>query len=128
MLADFDGYDLNCFDLETLRRRRVLTADDEAVVELFRQVHPNNFGLKYNSLHDRLILTEGSNENDIYSGKATERLLQIIAESPLCVPIERERAPFYFAEGEASVEGRLCCKASMSFALVDAMEAEGGER
>ena len=88
MLADFDGYDLNCFDLETLRRRQVLTADDEAVVELFRQVRPTNFGLEYNSLHDRLILTEDSDENDIYSGKATERLLQIIAGSPLCIPVE----------------------------------------
>ena len=88
MLADFDGYDLNCFDLETLRRRQVLTADDEAVVELFRQVRPTNFGLEYNSLHDRLILTEDSDENDIYSGKATERLLQTIASSPLCVPVE----------------------------------------
>ena len=88
MLADFDGYDLSCFDLETLRQRQVLTADDEAVVELFRQVRPTNFGLEYNSLHDRLILTEDSDENDIYSGKATERLLQIIAGSPLCIPVE----------------------------------------
>ena len=104
MLADFDGYDLNCFDLKTLRRRRVLTADDEAVVELFRQVHPNNFGLEYNSLHDRLILTEDSDENDIYSGKATERLLQIIAESPLCVPVEDESgvAKITKIEGSAS--------------------------
>lgn len=104
MLADFDGYDLNCFDLKTLRQRRVLTADDEAVVELFRQVHPNNFGLEYNSLHDRLILTEDSDENDIYSGKATERLLQIIAESPLCVPVEDESgvAKITKIEGSAS--------------------------
>ena len=104
MLADFDGYDLNCFDLKTLRRRRVLTADDEAVVKLFRQVHPNNFGLEYNSLHDRLILTEDSDENDIYSGKATERLLQIIAESPLCVPVEDESgvAKITKIEGSAS--------------------------
>ena len=42
--------------------------------------------------------------------------------------LTRERAPFYFAEGEASVNGRLCCKASMSFALVDATETKGGER
>ncbi len=88
MLADFDGYDLSCFDLETLRRRQVLTTDDEAVVELFRQIHPTNFGLEYNSLHDRLILTGDSDENDIYNGKATERLLQIIAGSPLCIPVE----------------------------------------
>ena len=88
MLADFDGYDLSCFDLETLRQRQVLTADEEAVVELFRQIHPTNFGLEYNSLHDRLILTEGADENDICSGKATERLLQIIASSPLCIPVE----------------------------------------
>ncbi len=104
MLADFDGYDLNCFDLKTLRRRRVLTADDEAVVELSRQVHPNNFGLEYNSLHDRLILTGDSDENDIYNGKATERLLQTIASSPLCVPVNDESgvAKITKIEGSAS--------------------------
>ena len=104
MLADFDGYDLNCFDLETLRRRRVLTADDEAVVELFRQVHPNNFGLEYDSQHDQYVPAEGSDESDVYNGKATERLLQIIADSPLCVPVEDEGgvAKITKIEGSAS--------------------------
>ena len=104
MLADFDGYDLSCFDLETLRRRQVLTTDDEAVVELFRQIHPTNFGLEYNSLHDRLILTGDSDENDIYNGKATERLLQTIASSPLCVPVNDESgvAKITKIEGSAS--------------------------
>ena len=88
MLADFDGYDLSCFDLETLRQHQVLTADDEAVIELFRQVHPTNFGLEYDSQHDQYVPAEDSDESDVYNGKATERLLQIIAESPLCVPVE----------------------------------------
>lgn len=104
MLADFDGYDLSCFDLETLRQRQVLTADDEAVVELFRQIHPTNFGLEYDSLHDRLILAEDADENDVYSGKATERLLQTVASSPLCVPVEDESgvAKITKIEGSAS--------------------------
>ena len=32
--------------------------------------------------------------------------------------LTRSRKPFYFASGEASVDGTLCCKAEMSFALV----------
>ena len=104
MLADFDGYDLSCFDLETLRQHQVLTADDEAVIELFRQVHPTNFGLKYDSQHDQYVPAEGSDESDVYNGKATERLLQIIAGSPLCVPVEDESgvAKITKIEGSAS--------------------------
>lgn len=71
MLADFDGYDLSCFDLETLRQHQVLTADDEAVIELFRRVHPTNFGLKYDSQHDQYVPAEDSDESDVYNGKAT---------------------------------------------------------
>ena len=104
MLADFDGYDLSCFDLETLRQRQVLTADDEAVIELFRQVHPTNFGLEYDSQHDQYVPAEGSDESNVYNGKATERLLQIIADSPLCVPVEDEGgvAKITKIEGSAS--------------------------
>ena len=104
MLADFDGYDLSCFDLETLRQHQVLTADDEAVIELFRQVHPTNFGLEYDSQHDQYVPAEGSDESDVYNGKATERLLQIIAGSPLCVPVEDESgvAKITKIEGSAS--------------------------
>jgi len=104
MLADFDGYDLSCFDLETLRQHQVLTADDEAVIELFRQVHPTNFGLEYDSQHDQYVPAEGSDESDVYNGKATERLLQIIADSPLCVPVEDEGgvAKITKIEGSAS--------------------------
>lgn len=48
MLSDFDGCNnANYFDLETLRRRHVLTPDDEAVIDLFRKVDPRNFGLEY---------------------------------------------------------------------------------
>jgi len=104
MLADFDGYDLSCFDLETLRQHQVLTADDEVVIELFRQVHPTNFGLEYDSQHDQYVPAEGSDESDVYNGKATERLLQIIADSPLCVPVEDESgvAKITKIEGSAS--------------------------
>ncbi len=104
MLADFDGYDLSCFDLETLRQHQVLTADDEAVIELFRQVHPTNFGLEYDSQHDQYVPAEGSDESDVYNGKATERLLQIIAGSPLCIPVEDESgvAKITKIEGSAS--------------------------
>ena len=104
MLADFDGYDLSCFDLETLHQHQVLTADDEAVIELFRQVHPTNFGLEYDSQHDQYVPAEGSDESDVYNGKATERLLQIIAGSPLCVPVEDESgvAKITKIEGSAS--------------------------
>ncbi len=104
MLADFYGYDLSCFDLETLRQHQVLTADDEAVIELFRQVHPTNFGLEYDSQHDQYVPAEGSDESDVYNGKATERLLQIIADSPLCVPVEDEGgvAKITKIEGSAS--------------------------
>ena len=104
MLADFDGYDLSCFDLETLRQHQVLTADDEAVIELFRQVHPTNFGLEYDSQHDQYVPAEGSDESDVYNGKATERLLQIIADSPLCAPVEDDGgvAKITKIEGSAS--------------------------
>ncbi len=104
MLADFDGYDLSCFDLETLRQHQVLTADDEAVIELFRQVHPTNFELEYDSQHDQYVPAEGSDESDVYNGKATERLLQIIAGSPLCIPVEDESgvAKITKIEGSAS--------------------------
>jgi len=104
MLADFDGYDLSCFDLETLRQHQVLTADDEAVIELFRQVHPTNFGLEYDSQHDQYVPAEGSDESDVYNGKATERLLQIIAGSPLCVLVEDDGgvAKITKIEGSAS--------------------------
>ena len=104
MLADFDGYDLSCFDLETLRQRQVLTADDEAVIELFRRVHPTNFGLEYDSQHDQYVPAEDSDESDVYNGKATERLLQTIASSPLCAPVEDDGgvAKITKIEGSAS--------------------------
>ena len=104
MLADFDGYDLSCFDLETLRQHQVLTADDEAVIELFRQVYPTNFGLEYDSQHDQYVPAEDSDESDVYNGKATERLLQTIASSPLCAPVEDDGgvAKITKIEGSAS--------------------------
>ena len=108
MLSDFDGCNTNHFDLETLRRRQVLTPDDEAVIDLFRKVDPRNFGLEYD-VERREYVPAGyddwgavefeyderreeyvSSDSAATNGKATEKLLQTIASSPLCVPVEDE--------------------------------------
>ncbi len=108
MLSDFDGCNTSCFDLETLRRRQVLTPDDEAVIDLFRKVDPRNFGLEYDkerreyvpAHHDDWDAIEFeyderqkeyvSSDSAATNGVATEKLLQTIASSPLCVPVEDE--------------------------------------
>ena len=108
MLSDFDGCNTSCFDLETLRRRQVLTPDDEAVIDLFRKVDPRNFGFKYDEElreyvpvhHDDWDAVEFeyderqkeyvSSDSAATNGVATEKLLQAIASSPLCVPVEDE--------------------------------------
>lgn len=108
MLSDFDGCNTSCFDLETLRRRQVLTPDDEAVIDLFRKVDPRNFGLGYDEElreyvpvhHDDWDAVEFeyderqrefvSSDSAATNGIATEKLLQAIASSPLCVPVEDE--------------------------------------
>ena len=109
MLSDFDGCNnANYFDLETLRRRQVLTPDDEAVIDLFRKVDPRNFGLEYD-IKRREYVPAGyddwgavefeyderqgeyiSSDSAATNGVATEKLLQTIASSPLCVPVEDE--------------------------------------
>ena len=108
MLSDFDGCNANHFDLETLRRRQVLTPDDEAVIDLFRKVDPRNFGLEYD-VERREYVPAGyddwsavefeyderreeyvSSDSAATNGVATEKLLQAIASSPLCVPVEDE--------------------------------------
>ncbi|MFC2511279.1 MAG: hypothetical protein ACFNZD_03030, partial [Candidatus Nanoperiomorbus sp.] len=108
MLSNFDGCNANHFDLETLRRRQVLTPDDEAVIDLFRKVDPRNFGLEYD-VERREYVPAGyddwgavefeyderreeyvSSDSAATNGVATEKLLQIIASSPLCVPVEDE--------------------------------------
>ena len=108
MLSDFDGCNTSCFDLETLRRRQVLTPDDEAVIDLFRKVDPRNFGLGYDEElreyvpvhHDDWDAVEFeyderqreyvSSDSAATNGIATEKILQTIASSPLCVPVEDE--------------------------------------
>ena len=92
MLSDFDGCnDANYFDLETLRQRHVLTPDDEAVIDLFRKVDPRNFGLEYDEKLGEYAPSDKSADSAMYNnGEATEKLLQIIASSPLCVPVEDE--------------------------------------
>lgn len=108
MLSDFDGCNTNHFDLETLRQRQVLTSDDEAVIDLFRKVDPRNFGLEYD-VERREYVPAGyddwgavefeyderqgeyiSSDSAATNGIATEKLLQAIASSPLCVPVEDE--------------------------------------
>ena len=109
MLSDFDGCNnANYFDLETLRRRQVLTPDDEAVIDLFRKVDPRNFGLEYD-VERREYVPAGyddwgavefeyderreeyvSSDSAATNGVATEKLLQAIASSPLCVQVEEE--------------------------------------
>ena len=108
MLSDFDGCNTSCFDLETLRRRQVLTPDDEAVIDLFRKVDPRNFGFEYD-VERREYVPAGyddwgavefeyderreeyvSSDSAATNGVATEKLLQTIASSPLCVPVEDE--------------------------------------
>ncbi len=108
MLSDFDGCNTSCFDLETLRRRQVLTPDDEAVIDLFRKVDPRNFGFEYDEElreyvpvhHDDWDAVEFeyderqreyvSSDSAATNGVATEKILQTIASSPLCVPVEDE--------------------------------------
>ncbi len=108
MLSDFDGCNTAHFDLETLRRRQVLTPDDEAVIDLFRKVDPRNFGLEYDverreyvpAHHDDWDTIEFeyderreeyvSSDSAATNGMATEKILQTIASSPLCVPVEDE--------------------------------------
>jgi len=108
MLSDFDGCNTNHFDLETLRQRQVLTSDDEAVIDLFRKVDPRNFGLEYD-VERREYVPAGyddwgavefeyderqgeyiSSDSAATNGIATEKLLQTIASSPLCVPVKDE--------------------------------------
>ena len=108
MLSDFDGCNTSCFDLETLRRRQVLTPDDEAVIDLFRKVDPRNFGFEYD-VERREYVPAGyddwgavefeyderreeyvSSDSAATNGVATEKLLQTIASSPLCVPVDDE--------------------------------------
>ncbi len=108
MLSDFDGCNTNHFDLETLRQRQVLTPDDEAVIDLFRKVDPRNFGLEYD-VERREYVPAGyddwgtvefeyderreeyvSSDSAATNGVATEKLLQAIASSPLCVPVKDE--------------------------------------
>ena len=108
MLSDFDGCNTTYFDLETLRRRQVLTPDDEAVIDLFRKVDPRNFGFEYDEElreyvpvhHDDWDAVEFeyderqkeyvSSDSVATNGMATEKILQAIADSPLCVPVEDE--------------------------------------
>ena len=91
ILSDFNGRNSNYFDLEILRQRHVLTPDDEAVIDLFSKVDPGNFGLEFDEKLGEYVPSSESADNAMYNnGEATERLLQTIASSPLCVPVEDE--------------------------------------
>ena len=91
VLSDFNGRNSNYFDLEILRQRHVLTPDDEAVIDLFSKVDPGNFGLEFDEKLGEYVPSSESADNAMYNnGEATEKLLQTIASSPLCVPVEDE--------------------------------------
>ena len=91
ILSDFNGRNSNYFDLEILRQRHVLTPDDEAVIDLFSKVDPGNFGLEFDEKLGEYVPSSESADNAMYNnGEATEKLLQTIASSPLCVPVEDE--------------------------------------
>ena len=91
ILSDFNGRNSNYFDLEILRQRHVLTPDDEAVIDLFSKVDPGNFGLEFDEKLGEYVPSSESADNAMYNnGEATEKLLQAIASSPLCVPVEDE--------------------------------------
>ena len=89
--SDFNGRNSNYFDLEILRQRHVLIPDDEAVIDLFSKVDPGNFGLEFDEKLGEYVPSSKSADNAMYNnGEATEKLLQAIASSPLCVPVEDE--------------------------------------
>ena len=91
ILSDFNGRNSNYFDLEILRQRHVLTPDDEAVIDLFSKVDLGNFGLEFDEKLGEYVPSSESADNAMYNnGEATEKLLQTIASSPLCVPVEDE--------------------------------------
>ena len=91
ILSDFNGRNSNYFDLEILRQRHVLTPDDEAVIDLFSKVDPRNFGLEYDEKLGEYAPSDKSADSAMYNnGEATEKLLQAIASSPLCVPVKDE--------------------------------------
>ena len=91
ILSDFNGRNSNYFDLEILRQRHVLTPDDEAVIDLFSKVDPGNFGLEFDEKLGEYVPSSESADNAMYNnGEATEKLLQAIASSPLCVPVKDE--------------------------------------
>ena len=91
ILSDFNGRNSNYFDLEILRQRHVLTPDDEAVIDLFSKVDPGNFGLEFDEKLGEYVPSSESADNVMYNnGEATEKLLQTIASSPLCVPVKDE--------------------------------------
>ena len=105
ILSDFNGRNSNYFDLEILRQRHVLTPDDEAVIDLFSKVDPGNFGLEFDEKLGEYVPSSESADNAMYNnGEATEKLLQTIASSPLCVPVEDESgvAKITKIEGSAS--------------------------
>lgn len=103
MLPDLDGYDLSCFDLNALGRRHIFSPDDVATINLYRRISPTNFGLEYDGRLDKYFPADESKKEEIYNGKATEKLLQIIAGSPLCVPVEDESGVVKITKVEGAV-------------------------
>ncbi len=75
-------------------------------------------------------MTDTQGKTPLYTGLDKVRFKSSIRPGDtvdLVCRLTRSHAPFYFAEGEASVDGRLCCTANMSFALVAGDAAKGGD-
>ena len=69
-----------------------------------------------------LIKEEIKGRTTLYSGISNAKFKRVVRPGDLCETSTRlvaKRGNIYFCEAELKVEGNLCCKGSLSFALVD---------
>lgn len=68
-----------------------------------------------------LVKDDIQGKTTLYSGINNAKFKNIVRPGDLCeitTKMVRKRGPMYFCEAELSVEGKLCCKGELSFALV----------
>lgn len=68
-----------------------------------------------------LVKDEIQGKTTLYSGVSNARFKNIVRPGDLCeitTKMKSKRGPLYFCEAELSVNGKLCCKGDLSFALV----------
>lgn len=68
-----------------------------------------------------LVKDDIQGKTTLYSGISNAKFKGIVRPGDLCeikTKMLRKRGPMYFCEAELSVEGKLCCKGELSFALV----------